>query len=376
MRATVADVMAAMEEVAPSHLAESWDNVGLQIGDPSAPVTKVHVALDGTPDVVASAIEDGAQVLITHHPLIFSGMKRLDLSTPLGKILAQSVTAPLAIYSAHTNLDSAPEGLNHAFAEMLGLKDLKPLVQAESQQHVKLAFFVPESHRDSVMEALWTSSAGTIGGYSCCSFASSGHGTYLPGGDSKPFAGEVGALSREPELRVEVSVTEAGLKHAVKALKAAHPYETLEYNVYPMAASAGSDARDVGLGRFGCFEKPIPLKEVVARIKEAMGMDLVKVAGDMDKTIESAALCTGSGSSLMKAFYGSGADLYISGELKYHDAQVVLERGGAMIDAGHFETEHFVCTHLSALLSREFAKMGVNIEVVPSRVERPVFSIE
>ncbi|MCG8473571.1 MAG: Nif3-like dinuclear metal center hexameric protein [Desulfobacterales bacterium] len=375
MSARVREIMAAMEEIAPAALAESWDNVGLQIGNPDAQVSRVHVALDATPDVVEAACADGAQMVVTHHPLIFGGLKHVDFSTPMGTMISHCVTQPLSIFSAHTNLDSATGGLNDVFAEKLGLMDLKPLVPAERANHVKLVFFVPETHASAVEEALFKAGAGTLGAYSCCSFSSLGEGSYLPGDTAQPHAGHPGHRSREPELRIEVSLPEQSLGSVIKALKETHPYETVEYNVYPMVASAGSDARRVGLGRVGRFQEPMTLLQVADYLKKVMGIPHVALVGSADKIISKVALCTGSGGSLVKDFFKSGADLYISGDIKYHEARDVEAQGLALLDAGHFETEHFVCDLLTHRLKEVLDRQGHQVDVVASTVEKPAFCV-
>ncbi|BCS96859.1 GTP cyclohydrolase 1 type 2 [Desulfoluna limicola] len=375
MSVTVSEIISIMEELAPSSLAESWDNVGLQVGRRDQAVTRIHIALDPTPEVVAAAAADGAEMLITHHPLIFAPIKTLDLATPLGDILARSVSSPLSIYSAHTNLDSAPEGLNASFSRMIGMDSLTPLVPSSDPETVKLVFFVPEEYRHKVMKALFSGGAGSIGKYSCCSFSSAGRGTYMPDCDAHPFEGSAGKMSCVDEVRVETVVKHSQVDQVLAEVRGVHPYETMEYNIYPMVRTSGGDEASMGMGRVGRFEPPTTLKALAERVKEVFGMPSVKVVGNPDMPVTRAAVCTGSGASLMKAFYKSGADVFISGELKYHDAQTALEMGRGLVDAGHFGTEHFVCTLLTRLLKEKLKEKGLEVAVVASTMEKDPFAL-
>jgi len=374
MSVTVSEIISIMEELAPPSLAESWDNVGLQVGRRDQVVTRIHIALDPTPEVVAAAAADGAEMLITHHPLIFAPIKTLDLASPLGDILSRSVSSPLSIYSAHTNLDSAPEGLNAAFSRMIGMNRLAPLVPSSDAETVKLVFFVPEEYRHKVMKALFSGGAGSIGKYSCCSFSSPGRGTYMPGSDAEPFEGSSGEMSCVDEIRVETVVKRSQIDHVLAVVRDVHPYETMEYNIYPMVRTSDGDEASAGMGRVGSFEPPTTLKLLAERVKEVFGMPSVKVVGDPDMPVTRAAVCTGSGASLMKNFYKSGADVFISGELKYHDAQAALEKGRGLVDAGHFGTEHFVCTLLTRLLKAKIKERGLGVDVVASTMEKDPFA--
>ncbi|VVS94381.1 Nif3-like dinuclear metal center hexameric protein [Desulfoluna spongiiphila] len=374
MSATVSEIISMMEELAPSSLAEDWDNVGLQVGRTDRTVTRIHIALDPTPEVVAKACDDGAEMLITHHPLIFAPLKNLDLATPLGEIIARSVSSSLAIYSAHTNLDSAPDGLNDAFSRMIGIDPSGPLVPSVDSETVKLVFFVPEEYRHKVMKALFSGGAGAIGKYSCCSFSSAGRGTYMPSGDAEPFEGSAGKMSCVDEVRVEAVVKRSRLDHVLSVVREVHPYETMEYNIYPLLRTADADASGAGLGRVGALAAPMTLAELAQRVKEVLGLPAVKMVGDPGMTIRRAAVCTGSGASLMKAFYRSGADVYVSGELKYHDAHTVLEKGKGLVDAGHFGTEHFACGLLARALKEKIRERGLAVEVVASDIEKDPFA--
>jgi dinuclear metal center YbgI/SA1388 family protein len=375
MSATVSEIISIMEEIAPSSLAETWDNVGLQVGRRDQAVNRIHIALDPTPEVVAAAADDGAEMLITHHPLIFAPIQTLDFATPLGGIFARSVLSPLSIYSAHTNLDSSPDGLNEAFARMIGMDDLVPLVPSSNSERVKLIFFVPEEYRQKVLKALFSCGAGSIGNYSCCSFSSAGRGTYMPSSEALPFEGSSGKLSCVDEVRVETVVKRSRIDHVLRVVQEVHPYETMEYNIYPMIGTSGVDEASAGLGRVGSFDSPLSLKDLAERVKEVFGMQVVRVVGDLDMPVRRVAVCTGSGASLMKAFYKSGADVFISGELKYHDARTVEEKGLGLVDAGHFGTEHFVGPLLTRVLKEKFKERGLDVAVVASAIEKDPFAL-
>ncbi len=376
MSVTVSEIISMMEELAPPSLAEPWDNVGLQLGRVDQPVTRIHIALDPTPEVVAAAAEDGAEMLITHHPLIFTPLKALDLASPLGDIITRSVASPLSIYSAHTNLDSAPHGLNAVFAQMLGIEASVPLLPASDSDTVKLVFFVPEEYRHKVMKALFAGGAGSVGKYGCCSFSTPGRGTYMPEEGAQPFKGSAGALSCVDEVRVETLVMRSKVDAVLESVREVHPYETMEYNIYPMLqVSPGDGAQVAGLGRVGDLSVPTTLTALAEKVKATFSIPFVRVVGDPLMPVRRIALCTGSGASLMSQFYASHADVFISGELKYHDALTIEEKGLGLVDAGHFGTEHFVCTLVARYLREKIKARGLAVDVVESSVERDPFRL-
>jgi dinuclear metal center YbgI/SA1388 family protein len=371
VKATIADIIKIMESVAPSRLAEEWDNVGLQIGDRRQMVESIRVALDPTPDVVAAASKDGVDLLITHHPLIFHPLKRIDLGTPTGFIIQTALKHRLAIYSAHTNLDSAMDGLNDILASRIGLNDLEVLGNAKKTENYKLVFYIPSAYEQAVMRSLFETNAGEIENYTCCSFRNKGEGTYKAGPLSKPFSGEIGEISRTGEVRIETVVRKDDVTSVVDHVKKNHPYETMAYDIYPLLSYDGKQ----GLGRIGTLDKSMDLRSFALSIKTKLGLSHLKVAGNSDLTIKKVAVCSGSGSSLIKQFVASGAQVYVSGDLGYHDARTAEALNLGIIDIGHFASEHLIVDALVQRLKRILSEAGVDIKIEAYKLEHEPFLI-
>jgi dinuclear metal center YbgI/SA1388 family protein len=367
---TVGDIISIIEQdIADPHLAESWDNCGLQVGDRNQPVSKIVTALDPLESVVDYACSINADLLITHHPLIFKPLTNIDWSTPMGRIISRAHDHKLAIYSAHTNLDSAEGGLNDMFARKMGMIDLRVLGRPVEDESIKLVIFAPKDHKDTILGALAETPAGIIGNYTCCSFLCSGEGRYKPGSGSEPFKGKIGEISSVDELKIETIVSKRDVRKVVDHVARVHPYETMAYDLYPLGPQVGHE----GMGRIGSLEIPVPFKDFVKKIKTVLGLPLIKVAGNLDAPVRTVALCTGSGSSMLKDFLKSPADVYVSGDLHYHDARTVEEAGRAMIDVGHFASEIIVAEAMSTALESLCKKKGYSIQVTACAMERDPF---
>lgn len=376
MAATVADIIEIMEGLAPSPLAEDWDNPGLQIGEKKQPVRSVSVALDPLPEVVSAACEQKSDLLITHHPLIIHPLKSLDLNSPLGAIIRKAVQHGLAIFSAHTNLDSAAGGLNDMLALKIGIKNAIPLIprtRGKTSDICKLAVYVPSGYEEKILEALFETSAGKIGNYSACSFRNKGIGTFKPQSGALPFIGEVGKISHADEVRIEAIVPKNDISGIVSRIRQSHPYQTMAYDVYPLLSEDKPGCE--GLGRVGDLEAGMDLKSFALKIKEILGLPAVKITGKADLPVRKAALCTGSGSGLMRAFFASDAQVYISGDLRYHEARDAEAAGRGLIDIGHFASEHLMVGELVRRLTDIFSESGNDVSVRACTLERDPFLI-
>lgn len=371
MTATVADIIKIMETIAPPRLAEKWDNVGLQIGQNNWPVKTVMVALDPLYDVVAAAVREDVDLLITHHPLIFQPINRIDFSSPVGSIIHMAASRKIAIYAAHTNFDNAQDGLNDILALKIGLKNLKVLGKAAEPDTCKIVVYVPVEYEQKILDALFMSKSGKIGAYTCCSFRTSGKGTFRPDSGAKPFIGKTGEISHVDETRIETVVQRNDIANVVNLLKANHPYETMAYDIYPLLTRENGP----GTGRIGEIDKKIELAFLALRIKEKLGIESVKVAGKPDLTVHAAAVCTGSGSSLIKNFLSSEAEVYISGDLRYHDARAVEAAGRGLIDIGHFASEHLIVKELAGRLEQILYEAGIDVKVKACGLENDPFVI-
>jgi dinuclear metal center YbgI/SA1388 family protein len=345
---TVADLARALEKAAPLAYQESYDNAGLQCGDPRAEVTGVLIALDCTPAVLDEALQRGCNVVVAHHPVIFRPLKSLTGATEVERILLKALKNDIAIYAAHTNLDNVRHGVNRKLGEKLGLQNLRILAPT-SGNLAKLITYVPPTHTEAVLQALYQAGAGQIGDYSECSFRSDGVGTFTPGPDTQPFQGQPGQPETTPEQRVEVLLPLHQQKSVLRVLKQAHPYEEVAYEIVKLE----NENQDVGAGMIGDLPEPLAPAAFRQRLRAALGVPVVKHT-DFDQPICRVALCGGAGSFLLNKARAAGADAYVTGDLKYHEffgpeGQLLL------CDVGHFESEQFTSELFQELLTSTFS---------------------
>jgi dinuclear metal center YbgI/SA1388 family protein len=371
MKTTIADIIEVMESFAPSRLAEEWDNVGLQLGDKNWPVQSIWIALDPTPDVIKDACKAGVDLLITHHPLIFRPLKSINFSQPIGSIVQMASQHQMAIFSAHTNLDNAVDGLNDVLARRIGLSNLKVLGQAKNDEVFKLVVYVPLAYEQDVINSLFETKAGEIGTYSCCSFRSKGKGTFKPGPFSKPSVGKIDEISHTDEVRIETVVRKKDLIGVINHVKKNHPYETMAYDVYPLFTSKGTQ----GTGRIGKLDDRMSLRSFAGSIKSKLGLEYIKVAGNPELNVSTVAVCSGSGSSFMDHFLTSGAQVYVSGDLGYHDARNVEALNLGLIDIGHFASEHLIVDILADQLEKILSETGIDVNIEAYKLEKEPFTV-
>jgi dinuclear metal center YbgI/SA1388 family protein len=326
------ELTACMEALAPLHFAESWDNVGLLLGDPDQEVRHVLFTIDYTAAVAKEARALGCDAVVSYHPPWFVAMKRLTAPHPLFAAARDGI----AIYSPHTALDVAPGGTNDVLADAVGLATRRPLRDAQPavKEH-KLVTFVPTEHADAVCNALFDAGAGRIGDYSGCSFRTAGTGTFLGGDGSNPQLGRKGQFERVDEQRIETRVPHGKLSQVVAALQAAHPYEEVAYDLLALGAEPASQ----GIGRIGELESKQPLGDVVERIKRKMGLAHALVAGEATSSIRTVAVCAGAGGELLGEAIAQKADLFVTGEMRHHDALRALSRGTRVICLLHSGSE-------------------------------------
>jgi dinuclear metal center YbgI/SA1388 family protein len=367
----VADIVGIINKIAPSELAEAWDNPGLQIGDPAAAVDRVMVALDPTPDVIDSAIAASCQLLVTHHPLIFKPLKSISAANPLGASIQKAIKGGVSIVTLHTNYDIADGGLNDVLACKIGLSDSVPLRITSSAELVKLVVFVPVDHLDQVRAALFPFAV-TQGNYRDCSFAAVGTGTYTPLKGAEPFSGTVGVLAKESEERLELLIAAAQMSRVVKALLAVHPYEEPAFDLYPLI----NKGAQLGLGRIGRLAGSVTLAEYADRLRNVLSAPALRYVGAPNTMISKVALCSGSGASLLRDAVRAGADVLVTGDVKYHEAREAEDCGLALIDAGHYPTEIIMVHEMAARLGRAFVTAGyAECDVEECRAEVDPFRI-
>ncbi|MBX6395270.1 MAG: Nif3-like dinuclear metal center hexameric protein, partial [Alicyclobacillaceae bacterium] len=332
MAVAVRDLARWMDEWARPTLALEGDVNGLQIGDPAKPVSKVLVALEVTPEVAEEAIARGVDMILCHHAPLYRPARHLREDNPTGRVLRSLIRADIAVYNAHTNLDVAPGGVNDRLAQRLGLEDVEVLAPTWEERMFKLAVFVPVDHHRKVLDAVCGAGAGWIGQYSHCTFNVSGRGTFRPEEGARPFIGHVGDLEEVDEIRLETVVPEDRLERVVEAMLAAHPYEEVAYDVYPLRRPV----RTFGIGRIGRLPSPMTLKDLAEFVKEALQAPGVRFCGDPGKRVSKLAVLGGSGMRWAEHARRRGADAFLTGDVKHHDALDAVAAGLAVLDAGHY----------------------------------------
>lgn len=371
MAATVKDILACLDAAYPFSWALPEDRVGLQVGDPGAPVTRVLVALEASPAVVAEAQDQGAQLLLTHHPLLYQPVTDVREDRPGGALLAALIRAGVAAAACHTNLDLAPEGLNEYLARQLRLLDLEVLAPVRRDAWRKLAVFVPVGYEERVRAALCDDRVGVIGRYSHCTFAARGQGTYMPLEGARPFKGEVASLSRAEESRLEVMVPESRVAPTLARLKAAHPYEEVAYDLYPLADAGPL----LGFGRVGSWPQPLPWEETVNRVKEVFAVSGVRLWGRPPAAVSRVAVCGGSGGDLIGQAQQKGASVYVTGELRHHQAVPGPQGEFALIEVGHFASEIVFMPAWAQQVAGHLEAGGLKVDVRAAVSETAPFKI-
>jgi dinuclear metal center YbgI/SA1388 family protein len=355
----VAQISGVIETIAPSSLAEEWDNCGLQVGDPETEVNRVLVALTPLPEVFEEAEEKGANFLLFHHPLIFDPLKAVVTSSYPGGLLARAIRNGLAVYAAHTSYDAAPAGVSVALARALGLSGPLRVLSPRGALR-KLVVFVPEENADAVAKALAEVGAGVIGDYIECTFRTLGRGTFRGGEGASPYLGEKGRLEEVEELRIETVVAAHTVGRAVNAATAAHPYEEVALDVYPVEGSPDG----CGYGRVGTLPERLTAEELREYVSESLGFPS-RLLADPGRRVETVAVLGGSGGSFIPEVAASGAHAYVTGDVDYHEALLAESLDLAVIDAGHAATE---LPSLDPLALRLTELVDVPVEV--SRVLR------
>jgi dinuclear metal center YbgI/SA1388 family protein len=350
------------------NLAEEWDNCGLQVGSRCSLLRGVICCLDVTSAVVAEAKHLGADFILSHHPLLFRPLRNLSLDSFPGSLIKEMVQAGITLYTAHTNLDKVPGGVSDRLAEQLGLAVRQPLMP-EVRKVFKLVTFVPPAALSRVEEALFSAGAGVLGkgAYRECAFRISGEGSFFPEEGSSPRVGEVGRRNLVPEIRFETVCEDRVLSRVLSALEQTHPYEVPAYDLYRMELKRS----DCGLGRIGELEDALELESFIALVRERLGGVTVRlIGGKLQDRVKRVALCGGSGFSLYSAAVTAGADLYLTGDVKYHEAREIVDGGGIpLLDAGHFATERPVVEVCSAMCRDFLVDQGLQLPVVSAQAE-------
>lgn len=354
MSVRVQDIVEAVDHVAPFRLAYDWDNVGLQIGNPARAVTKVAVGLEVTESFLTFAQRRRCELLLVHHPLIFSSLKNLSEQSRTHSLICDIVRRKMALVVAHTNLDRVAHGTNGVWADLLKLKERRPLEFCPEQVHFKFAVFVPVSHISEVIEAIHKGGGGRIGNYSRCTFRSPGMGTYQPEEGANPYQGKVGKFEEAEEVRLEALVPEAHLKDVLREVKKVHPYEEVAYDVYPLRQLESS----AGLGVVGQLSRPLTLAQLAKQVAKVCGSRVASWGGNTSLKVERVAIVTGSMGNFADGITRGIADVVITGELGYHKAQELIARGVGLICLGHAASEKVVAPSLAKLVAQVLETRG------------------
>ena len=362
------DVWRALDEHFPFAHRADWDNVGILLGDPGAPVRSVLIALDATPAVLSAVRRRPVDLLVTHHPVVFKPLPSIRPDRPEAAAAYALLRAGVAAISAHTNADVAPRGVSYVMARRLGLRGIRPLIPGEpSSDACKVVVFVPASHADAVLDAASGAGAARIGEYRWCSFRAEGTGTFLPREGAVPYVGTPGRLERVPEIRLETVAAGTLVPAVLRAVRAAHPYEEPAIDVVPLRGAALGG----GVGAIGDLPAPEPLADALERVRRALRPSWIRLAGPRRKTVRRVAIVGGSGAEFAGAAREAGADLYVTGDVKYHQALEAEGAGMPVADIGHGSAERWILPEFRRVLRAKFPdalKVRVMVEEEPQRV--------
>ncbi|MBK7383694.1 MAG: Nif3-like dinuclear metal center hexameric protein [Flavobacteriales bacterium] len=351
----IKELVAVLEQRAPPSLQEDYDNSGLQVGDPETEVNSALVCLDCTEAVVEEAATLGCGLIISHHPVIFKGLKSLVPRTYVERTVLSALKHGIALYAIHTNLDNVVEGVNGEIAAALGLRPISVL-DPKAAQLRKLVVFVPMDHAEKVRNALFAAGAGHVGAYDQCSFNLDGKGTFRAGEGTKPYVGERGERHNEPEVRMEMLYPVYRESSIMSAMRQAHPYEEIAFDLYLLANSH----QGIGSGLIGEWEDPLDEQAFLGKLKSTFGLTAIRHSKIQGRSIRRVALCGGSGSFLLEKAVAARADAFVTGDMKYHqffdvDGRLLLA------DIGHYGSEQLTPRLIRRWLGEQFPTFAVRL---------------
>jgi dinuclear metal center YbgI/SA1388 family protein len=342
------EISKLLESFAPLEFQEEYDNAGLIIGDPEMVISGALITLDITGEVLDEAIQNNCNLVIAHHPLIFKGLKRLTGEDSIQRFTVKAIQNQVAVYAMHTNLDNSADGLNAWVCSLLGVKNCRILSPGKGLLS-KLVTFCPVDYADRVRQALFDAGAGHIGNYDCCSYNVTGQGTFRASVNAHPFVGEKNAVHVETELRIEVIFPKHLEFQLIDALKKSHPYEEVAYDIYPLSNTAGFS----GSGMVGELDEAITGSKFLNHVKTQLGIPFLRHSELTGKKISRVAVCTGLGAFLISEAKKSGADAFLTADLKYHDFFEADEQL-VLADIGHYESERFAKDLIYGILIKKF----------------------
>jgi len=376
----IKDITEAIEKIVPLELAQNWDNVGLLIGAPQKPVKNILLTIDVTKEVLSEAIKLRTDLIVSYHPVIWDALKKItaeppvkpgakylaphsgprEAGTPTRGFVYELIRCGIAVFSIHTALDAAVGGVNDGLAEIVGIADAKPIgdyVDYAGPDNYKLIVFVPVEEVDKVSEAVFAAGAGWIGNYSKCSFQAQGTGTFLPLEGAKPAIGKKGRLEKVSEIRFETIVPAEKLEQVIAAMKKAHPYETPAYDVFKLHNSRNK----FGLGRIGKLAQPLSVEQIIRKVKRRTGAKAVGIVGDAKRLVKTAAVCAGYCGKIINLVIAAKVDLYLTGELKHHQALAAQQADLTCICLSHTVSERFMLKKLAKQLHNHIKQATVRI---------------
>lgn len=354
----VKEIIEIIERTAPLSLQESYDNSGLLTGHPDDTVTGALITLDITGEVIDEAISLGFNLIVAHHPIIFKPLKKINGNNDVERCIIKAIRNNIALYAAHTNLDNSPEGVNAMLCKKLGISRPSILSPVEGLLR-KLVVFVPVNHADKVRDAMFIAGAGHIGQYDSCSFNMEGTGTFKAREGALPYVGTIGQIHHEPEVRIETIVPSHAEHRVLKAMLAAHPYEEVAWDSYILT----NQATGFGAGMSGFIENEPNEIDFLHHIKQVLGVNCLKYSPLTGRKVRKVAVCGGSGNFLIPDAIRSGADVFVTGELKYHD-YFLAEGRILLVEAGHYETEQFTKELLYQVVKEKFPTFALQISSI------------
>jgi dinuclear metal center YbgI/SA1388 family protein len=354
----IKEVVKVLEEKAPLSLQESYDNSGLLTGSYNDDVSSILITLDVTNEVIDEAIENGFNMIISHHPVIFKGLKKITGGNLTEDLIIKAIKNDIALYGIHTNIDSIITGVNAKLGEKLKLSNLK-ILKPGGVKLKKVVVFCPVDYAEKVRQEMFNAGAGDIGNYDSCSFNTTGEGTFRANEGANPFVGDIGEIRFEKEIRVETVVPDFKLNEVINAMISVHPYEEVAYDIY----SVDNEFNKVGAGMVGEINEEINVVDYLKYVKEVLNANVLRFNKPVERPLKKIAFCGGSGSFLINDAVKAGADIYITADIKYHD---FFEHLGKMtlVDAGHYETEQFTKELLYEIITEKFPTFAVRISEI------------
>lgn len=346
-----------LETIAPLAYQEEYDNAGLIVGDPDREISGALISLDCTEAVVDEAIQKGVQLIISHHPIVFRGLKKFTGKSYVERVVMKAIRHDIAVYAIHTNFDNVLEGVNKKICDKLGIKGCTILKPKEGALK-KLVTFCPDANAEKVRQAMFDAGAGQIGNYGECSYNTEGFGTFKAGENSDPYVGEIGKRHHESEIRIETIYPANSERKVIAALFEAHPYEEVAYDLYPVS----NPYPQVGSGMIGNLETDQDEMTFLKHVKKELNADVIRHTSLRGRKVRRVAVCGGAGSFLLPNALSAGADVFITADFKYHE---FFDAEGKLViaDVGHFESEQFTQELLLEIITEKFRNFALHLTI-------------